>query len=35
MHEAVVGGVVDAFEVLRVTGVGERIQIDDAILWCT
>ena len=32
VHEAVVGGVVDVFEVLQVTGVGERIQVDDAIL---
>ena len=27
MREAVVGGVVDAFEVLQVTGVGECIQV--------
>ena len=32
MHEAVVGVVVDAFEVLQVTGVGERIQVDDTVL---
>jgi len=32
VHEAVVGGVVDAFEVFQVTGVGECIQVDDAIL---